>query len=207
MTIRLFAISLLLLLGLSACGGSPSEAGDEVHAGGYGSADARGQKGPHGGRLLTDGGFAVELTIFERGVPPEFRAYAYRNGEPLSPEAVQLTVELSRLGGQTDRFGFAPQGDFLRGSATVAEPHSFDVKVQATADGAQHARESAERGLGVKPGRFHAEYLVEETRDLARGIDVEEWMDQVDRLRERSDRIEARLARLERQRTAEPRSE
>ena len=52
-----------------------------------------------------------------------------------------------------------------------------------------------------------AEYLVEETRDLARGIDVEEWMDQVDRLRERSDRIEARLARLERQRTAEPRSE
>lgn len=45
-----------------------------------------------------------------------------------------------------------------------------------------------------------AEYLVEETRDLARGIDVGEWMDEVDRLRERTDRIEARMSRLERQR-------
>ncbi len=44
-----------------------------------------------------------------------------------------------------------------------------------------------------------AEYLVEETRDLARGIDVVEWMDQVDLLRERADRCDARIARLERQ--------
>ena len=43
-----------------------------------------------------------------------------------------------------------------------------------------------------------AEYLVEETRDLARGVDVAEWMDAVDRLREHADRIEARLSRLER---------
>lgn len=50
-----------------------------------------------------------------------------------------------------------------------------------------------------------AEYLVEETRDLARGIDVVEWMDQVDRLRERADRIEARVSRLERQHNNERR--
>jgi ubiquinone biosynthesis protein UbiJ len=43
-----------------------------------------------------------------------------------------------------------------------------------------------------------AEYLVEETRDLARGVDVVEWMDEVDRLRERTDRIDARMSRLER---------
>lgn len=42
-----------------------------------------------------------------------------------------------------------------------------------------------------------AEYLREETRDLARREDVEDWMDAVDRLRDGADRLEARLSRLE----------
>lgn len=42
-----------------------------------------------------------------------------------------------------------------------------------------------------------AEYLREETRDLARREDVEDWMNAVDQLREGSDRLEARLALLE----------
>lgn len=42
-----------------------------------------------------------------------------------------------------------------------------------------------------------AEYLREETRDLARREDVEEWMDAVDHLRDGAERLEARLNRLE----------
>lgn len=42
-----------------------------------------------------------------------------------------------------------------------------------------------------------AEYLREETRTLARASDVNDWMDQVDSLRESVDRLEARLDRLE----------
>ena len=42
-----------------------------------------------------------------------------------------------------------------------------------------------------------AEYLREETRDLARREDVEEWMNQVDTLRDGVERLEARLRRLE----------
>ena len=42
-----------------------------------------------------------------------------------------------------------------------------------------------------------AEYLREETRDLAHRADVEEWMDAVDGVRERADRFAARLQRLE----------
>ena len=42
-----------------------------------------------------------------------------------------------------------------------------------------------------------AEYLREETRDLARGSDASEWMDNVDLLRERVDRFEARIEKLE----------
>ena len=42
-----------------------------------------------------------------------------------------------------------------------------------------------------------AEYLREETRDLARGSDATEWMHDVDLLREQVDRFEARLSALE----------
>lgn len=89
-------------------------------------------KGPHGGRLLQEGGFALELTIFERGVPPEFHVYAYLDGEPLAPEAYTLNIELARLDGQIDRFDFTAQGDYLKGEGVVVEPHSFDVTVKAS---------------------------------------------------------------------------
>lgn len=88
-------------------------------------------KGPHNGRLLVDGDFAVELAVFEDGVPPEFRAWITERNTPLSPDSTELTVELTRLGGDVDRFEFSPQADFLRGKGVVAEPHSFDVSVEA----------------------------------------------------------------------------
>ncbi len=88
-------------------------------------------KGPHGGRLLTQDGFEVEITIYERGVPPQFRVYAYEQGKPLSPEQVQMTIELHRLGGRIDRIQFQKEGDYLRGDRVIEEPHSFDVKVSA----------------------------------------------------------------------------
>ena len=59
-------------------------------------------KGPHLGRLLRDGDFTLELAIFERGTPPEFRAWFRQAGQPLPPSAVQLTVQLTRPGGKTD---------------------------------------------------------------------------------------------------------
>ncbi len=88
-------------------------------------------KGPHGGRLLTQDGFEVEITIYERGVPPQFRVYAYEQGKPLPPEQVQLTIELHRLGGTVDVINFQKEGDYLRGDRVIEEPHSFDVKISA----------------------------------------------------------------------------
>ena len=88
-------------------------------------------KGPHGGRLLTQDGIEIEVTIYERGVPPQFRVYAYERGKPLSPEQVQLTIELHRLGERIDRIQFQKEGDYLRGDRVIEEPHSFDVKVSA----------------------------------------------------------------------------
>lgn len=93
------------------------------------------ERGPHNGRLLKKDGFAVEITIFEDGVPPQFRVFAYENNKPLDPSKVVLTMELTRLDGETNPFTFTPGDAALVGSATVEEPHSFDVKVNAEYEG------------------------------------------------------------------------
>ena len=92
-------------------------------------------KGPHGGRLLEADSFAVELTIFEKGIPPEFHVYPYFEGKPVALDAVTLNIELTRLDGQVDKFPFKPQADYLRGDGVVTEPHSFDVSVTARYQG------------------------------------------------------------------------
>lgn len=122
-----------LLLGLAGCGGDPPPS--EMDA----SATAKGyERGPHQGRLLSDGTFQAEITIYERGVPPQFRVYFYDKSQPLAPAQVSLRIDLRRLGGQVDSFRFAPEGDYLVGSGVVEEPHSFDVEVAAEFGGARH---------------------------------------------------------------------
>lgn len=96
------------------------------------------QKGPHNGRSLKDGDFTVELAIFERGVPPEYRAWASDDEKTIAPKDWQLSVELTRLGGRIDKFNFAAQEDFLRSKTEVEEPHSFDVFVTATYKNKKH---------------------------------------------------------------------
>jgi cobalt-zinc-cadmium efflux system membrane fusion protein len=138
MTLRPFLIPLLLTLGLAACGGPEPDA----HAHGEGGdhdehaeAEAEPAKGAHNGRLLTEGPYTVELAIYEDGVPPEYRAWLYKDGEPLPPTAGELTVVLRRLGEITDTHAFTPKDDYLLGSLEVYEPHSFDVDVTARIDG------------------------------------------------------------------------
>ena len=94
-------------------------------------ADAARQKGPHGGRLFIQDGYGIEVTIFEQGVPPQFRLYAYRDGKPLAPEANQAVLTLERLGRPPQVFKFAAEQDYLKGNAVVEEPHSFKVTVDA----------------------------------------------------------------------------
>jgi cobalt-zinc-cadmium efflux system membrane fusion protein len=87
-------------------------------------------EGPRGGKLLRGDGFEVEVTIFEEDVPPEFRLYAYRDGQPLPPAELKASIELQRLD-KKDTFTFQPREDYLLGGGVVKEPHSFDVIVRA----------------------------------------------------------------------------
>ena len=123
-----------LALGLSGCGNESSNT-----AAAESMIEIEEVKGPNGGRLLADGDFAVEVTIFETGVDPQFRLYAYQDGELLSPNLVELTLELGRLGNVTDRFEFTAQGDYLLGDGVVTEPHSFVVSINARYQGKNHS--------------------------------------------------------------------
>jgi len=96
------------------------------------------EKGPHGGRLLTSGDFTLELSIFETGVPPEFRAWATNDGERLKPTDVNLNIILTRLGGKKDNINFKAHGDALRGDMEIYEPHSFIVTINAEHAGVKH---------------------------------------------------------------------
>jgi membrane fusion protein, heavy metal efflux system len=93
------------------------------------------ERGPHDGRLLEQDGFAVELAIYEAGTAPEYRVWLYDDDKLLPASAANVEVELQRLGGKREHFTFRPEGEYLRGSGVVAEPHSFDVTVRAQRDG------------------------------------------------------------------------
>lgn len=88
-------------------------------------------RGPHKGRLFVKDGFALEVTIFEDGVEPEFRVYPTLKGKPLDPKTVALTLTLTRLGA-IQTVHFSPKSDYLLGDQVVYEPHSFAVALAAT---------------------------------------------------------------------------
>lgn len=108
-----------ILLGGAACNRGEKEASTESG------------KGPHGGRLLTRDNFKLEVQIFEEGVPPEYRLYAFDGDDPIKPADFSSTITLRRLE-KTDTINFAPRGDYLLGDKEIYEPHSFDVTVKAT---------------------------------------------------------------------------
>ena len=114
---------------LTACGQSADspETSEEQAA-----AEGEYERGPHNGRMLRDGDFAIEVTVFEDGVPPEYRLYAYRDNEPVDPETVRARVMITRLDGEKTTFEFEPEQDYLRGQGVLVEPHSFDVVVVAS---------------------------------------------------------------------------
>jgi cobalt-zinc-cadmium efflux system membrane fusion protein len=147
----------------AACGGGAVPAHEEAAAADY-------ERGPHRGRMLRDGDFAIEMTIFEDGVPPEFHIYPYLNDRPLDPSQVQLSVRLTRLGDKVNDFAFAPQDDYLRGNGVVTEPHSFDVAVRAVHDGATHdwAYQSYEGRTTIAAAQAEAAGIVVEPAGRAR---------------------------------------
>ena len=89
------------------------------------------EKGPRGGKFFETDDFGVEVTIYEKGVPPQFRIYLYENDKLIPPTAAKVAITLSRLGAPAQLFTFKAEGNYLLGDHKVVEPHSFDVAIAA----------------------------------------------------------------------------
>lgn len=146
-TMKLFnqiKILLVIVLGvlISACDNTVSEQSRSANSTHGDTRDVEIIKGPHGGRMLTQGDFNLELSIFETGVPPEFRAWASFKDTPINPSDIDLKVSLTRLSskeaGQVDEINFKPHGDALRGDSVIYEPHSFIVNINVVNKGIQY---------------------------------------------------------------------
>jgi membrane fusion protein, heavy metal efflux system len=87
-------------------------------------------RGPHGGWLFSKNDLQVEVKIYEKGVPPQFRVYITDpEGKAVALDKVNLTIWLHRLD-RIDEIHFKPMGEYLLGDKIVVEPHSFDVKIK-----------------------------------------------------------------------------
>ena len=125
-----------------------------------------------------------------------------------APRLLQLALRAAR-GDEGLPAGLEVEGDteLLRRFNVLLARVGFDPEELAAkllGDGAAHRVVGGLRqffGWGrhaaTRLGQDTAEYLSEETQDLARSHEIEEWMEGVDQLREGADRLEARLARLE----------
>jgi nickel/cobalt exporter len=78
----------------------------------------------------------LELSVFEKDVPPVFRLRA-PTGETLPADA-SVAVETLRPDGARQSFAFAAKDGFLESRDAIPEPHEFEVVLTLMADGAPH---------------------------------------------------------------------
>jgi membrane fusion protein, heavy metal efflux system len=127
MRLEFIALALAVITLMASC--SPPPAG-HVQAHQHGEV-----KGQHGGKVLSQDDFALEVTIAELGTPPKYRVWPSSSKGPVDPGRVTLKILLERLGDKHDAINFVPVQDFLQGDSVVSEPHSFFVNVEASFEG------------------------------------------------------------------------
>ena len=146
---------------------------------------------------------ADSLSLRPAGDEP---ADAVIEGTPLSflRLATGDAAKSIRAGGMDVR-GDAEVAEGFRRLLEVARPDIEEELSRFTGDAAAHylagfARQAADfaRRAGDSFARSTSEYLTEESRDLPARLEVEEFLDGVDRLREAVDRLEARISAAER---------
>lgn len=132
---------------------------------------------------------APDLNV--RAAPASLLAFALRRGDdaPLPPGKVEISgdAQLARTLEKTAR-DFRP--DFEEAFAKTFGDVIGVALARALRSAFAHARESAQA-----LAQDTAEFLREESRDLVAPAEMEQFLDDVDALRERTDRLEARIAR------------
>lgn len=99
---------------------------EKDHVDGKHESDAP-KKGPHGGRLFTQGSLSVEVLLAEQNGEARHQIWAYENAKPLPPSAFTATEQVKRPQGETIDYAFGIKDDSLITMKTIAEPHVFNA--------------------------------------------------------------------------------
>ena len=87
------------------------------------------ERAPHGGKVINTGHGLVELEVFESGVPPRFRLYAYSQSMAVQEfdGDEQVSIDTIRAGGVRQTFALKPSGNFYESTQEIPEPHEFEA--------------------------------------------------------------------------------
>jgi len=86
---------------------------------------------PHGGRIINTGHGMVELLVFEDGVPPRFRLYAYDHHMHSQAFEADQTITLAtiRADGSRQEFSLEAKDEYLESREAIPEPHEFEARL------------------------------------------------------------------------------
>lgn len=146
---------------------------------------------PSGVRVHSDAETPADVSVSGRATTLLRLAWQVGQGESGIPQGLQITGDtelLQRFNRTLARVGFDPE-EALASVLGDAAAHRVSEGLKTLLGWGR--RSASTLALDT------AEYLREETGDLARAADVADWMDAVDRLREAVDRIDARLTRIQ----------
>ena len=126
--------------------------------------------GPRGGVLVDLGHGLVELTVFETGVPPEFRLFFYDKEKQARavPSNATVTIDTVRPDGARQAFAFRMGEGFLQSTTGIPEPHEFRAIVRVAHGSHVHEHEvpfvehdhgHAHRGHGHGAGSSYSEEM------------------------------------------------
>lgn len=99
--------------------------------------------GPRDGMLVDTGHGFIEITVFETGVPPQFRLFFYdgrKQPQPV-PFAASVEIETVRRDGARQSFTFRAAGEYLESTTDIPEPHEFKAIVQLSHGHHAHTHE------------------------------------------------------------------
>lgn len=87
-------------------------------------------KGPHGGELMTEGDFGLEIKLAEEGGKAHFQVWFFDKGKPLPADAAKVTMALTRPNGDQQDIAMAAAKDGQISTEAIAEPHVFEAVIE-----------------------------------------------------------------------------
>ena len=88
-----------------------------------------GTNGKHGGKMLAEDDFELELVISEGAKNSHFRIYPFYKHKPIDPSQVTVSVETELLDSSVRKYSFSPVDDFLLSAQEIEDPKSFFINV------------------------------------------------------------------------------